>query len=216
MYISQIASIRNNIGLNKKSNSPQFKGTVSPEFVEYVDTLRGDCLDTYPKQFSDRINNLCDNIMNKAQRVMQNCFPPESVLSVDTNTDESYDTITYSNKVIKKYIPGDLILGELHKKHKDTPIERLKRLHQIVFDKDRFSDACNKDYAKVDAMTYEGADIFDKNFVKDFVNACIPIVEFYHDNFNLYDSEMTDANHYNERTQAEYAELLSKMKELSD
>jgi len=216
MYVQKIASIHNNIGLNKKNTCPQFKGTVSPEFVEYVDTLRGDCLDTYPKQFSNSINNLCDNIMNNAQRVMQNCFPKESVLSVDATQSEVFDAITYSNKVIGKYIPGDLTLGSLFKKHKLTPIERLKDLHQIVFDKDRFSDACNKDYAKIDAMTYEGADIFDKNFVKDFVNACIPVVEFYHDNFNLYDSEMTDANHYNERTQAEYAELLSKMKELSD
>lgn len=212
MYISKITNIRNNIGLNKKNNCPQFKGTVSPEFLEYVNTLRCDCLDTYPKQFSNSINNLCDNIVNKAQRVMKNCFPQESVLSVDTNNDKNFDVITYSNKVIKKYIPEDLILGELHKKHKDTPIERLKRLHKIVFDKDRFSDACNKDYAKVFLMTYEGEGIFDKNSIQD----CIPVVEFYHDNFNLYDSEITDANHYNERTQAEYAELLFKMKELSD
>ena len=212
MYVSKIASIHNNIGLNKKNSCPQFKGTVSPEFVQYVDALRSDCLDTYPKQFSNSINNLCDNIMNKAQRIMKNCFPQESVLGVDTTKSKSLDAITYSNKVIKKYIPGDLILGVLYKKNEITPIERLKDLHQMVFDKDRFSDACNKDYAKIDLMTYEGEGIFDKNCIKD----CIPVVEFYHDNFNLYDSEMTDANHYNERTQTEYAELLSKMKELSD
>ena len=37
MQIRNIQSNYNNIYLNKNNKSPQFKGTVSPEFIQYVE-----------------------------------------------------------------------------------------------------------------------------------------------------------------------------------
>jgi len=203
----KINSIQNS-NINKY-NYAQFKGTVSPEFVKYVDALRCDCLSSVPKQSSNLINNVCNNIINKVQRVMKNCFPQESVLSVDTAKNESRDIITYSNIVLKKYIPEDYILGSVYKKEEDTPIKRLINLRKIVFNGGFFEDASAKDYIKAFIMFYY---LKDNRLKESFSKDCIPLFEFYHNKINLLKSE-TNADKYGLlRSREDYANFLSLLK----
>ena len=70
---------------NKRNHSPKFNGTVSPEFVNYINELRTDCLNSKPESCATLINNICDGILNRTKSVMEKCFHPLSVLSIDTS-----------------------------------------------------------------------------------------------------------------------------------
>ena len=194
----------------KNSNTPQFRGTASPEFVKYVNEIREDCLQTVPKRSAKFINNVCDNIINKAQRVMKNCFPQESVLSVDTNNSVCEDFITYSNKVLKKYIP-DYRACRIGKKEYATNINRLIKLRRAIFG-DYFADASAKDYINVFGLAHylESMNIYNESFSKD----CIPIFEFYYNKINLLKSETNADKHCLLKTQNDYAKLMSDLKEI--
>ena len=194
----------------KNSNTPKFRGTASPEFVKYVNELRGDCLQIVPKRSAKFINNVCNNIISKAQRVMENCFPQESVLSVDTAKSPTEDFIIYSNKVLKKYIP-DYRACRIGKKGYATNINRLIKLHRAIFG-DYFADASAKDYINVFGLAHylESMNIYNESFSKD----CIPIFEFYYNKINLLKSETNADKHCLLKTQNDYAKLMSDLKEI--
>ena len=86
MYVQKIENTNNDICYNQKHTNSSFKGTVSPEFVKYVNEIREDCLQTVPKRSANFINNVCDSILEKSNEIMKKWFPPTSVLSVDTKT----------------------------------------------------------------------------------------------------------------------------------
>jgi len=143
---------------------------------------------------------------------MKNCFPQESVLSVDTTKYESQDIITYSNIVLKKYIPEDYILCSVYKKQKDTPVHRLIRLHQAIINGYGFADASAKDYVKAFTMKdyLECSNMRNEAFSKD----CIPIFEFYYNKINLLKSETNADKYCLLRSREDYAKLLSDLKEI--
>lgn len=212
MYIQKIENARNNINLNKKNTPPQFKGTVSPEFVKYVDVLRNDCLNASPKHSTNLINNVCDNIISKAQKVMKICFPPDSVLSVDTTKSAKQDFITYSNNVLKKYIPEDYNAYYISKKEYATPINRLISLHKAIISGYGFAGASVKDYVKAFYLTdyLKSSNMHNESFSKD----CIPLFEFYYNKINTLKSETNADKHCLLMSQADYAKFLSDLKEI--
>jgi len=213
MLVQKIENTHNNICYSKKHTSSSFKGTVSPEFVKYVYGIREDCLQAVPKHSANFINNVCDNIINKAQRVMKNCFTQESVLSIDTTKSPTEDFITYSNNVLKKYIPEDYRACCIGKKGYATNINRLIKLYRAIFG-DYFADAIVKDYANIFGLAdcLKSNNMYNESFSKD----CIPIFEFYYNKINLLKSETNADKHCLLRTQDDYAKLLSYLKELSN
>ena len=212
MYVQKIENTRNNICSNKKTTYPQFKGTVSPEFIKYVNGIREDCLQTVPKRSANFINNVCDNIINKAQRVMKNCFPQESVLSVDKTKSQTEDFIIYSNKVLYKYIPEDYDAYFIEKKGDSSPLFRLIGLHKAIISGYGFAGASVKDYIKAFYLTgyLKSSNMHNESFSKD----CIPLFEFYYNKINLLKSETNADKHCLLMTQADYAKILSDLKEI--
>ena len=212
MYVQKIENNYNKICLNNKNTGPSFKGIVSPEFEKYVNEIREDCLQAVPKRNANFISNVCDNIINKAQRVMKNCFPQESVLSVDTTKSSGEDFITYSNKVIKKYIPDDYMAYYIDKKEEATPVCRLAQLHKAIISGHGFAGASVKDYVKGYYVTdyHKDSNIRNESFSKD----CIPLFEFYYNKINLLKSETNAEKHCRLRTQEDYAKLISDLKEI--
>ena len=212
MQISKIENIHSNTCHSQKNTSSSFKGTVSPEFVKYVNEIREDCLQTVPKRSANFINNVCDNIINKTQRVMKNCFPQESVLSVDTTKSPTEDFIVYSNKVLYKYIPEDYYAYYVDKKKCATPISRLISLHEAIISGYGFAGASVKDYVKAFYVTdyYKDCNMRNESFSKD----CIPLFEFYYNKINLLKSETNADKHCLLRTQNDYAKLMSDLKEI--
>ena len=204
MQVPRIAS-------NNNYNT-SFKGTASPEFVKYVNKVREDCLQTVPKRSAKFINNVCDNIINKAQRVMKICFPLESVLSVDTTKSSTEDFITYSNDVLKKYFPEDYNAYYILKKEKATPIHWLFRLFQAIISGYSFAGASVKDYVKAVTMLdyLKDFNLRNESFSKD----CIPLFEFYYNKINLLKSETNADKHCQLRSQEDYDRLLSDLKEI--
>ena len=212
-----ILPINNNVTTNycnrtKSNNVPAFKGTVSPEFVKYVNGIREDCLQTVPKCSTNFINNVCDNIINKAQKVMKNCFPPTSILSVDITWNYSPDFITYSNSVLKKYIPGDYNAYFIEKKGNSSPLFRLIQLHKAIISGYGFAEASAKDYVNAFYLTdyLKSSNMHNESFSKDF----IPLFEFYYNKINLLKSETNADKHCLLKTQADYAKFLSDLKEI--
>lgn len=212
MQISKIENIHSNTCCNQKNTSSSFKGTASPEFVKYVNELRGDCLQIVPKRSAEFINNVCDNIINKAQRVMKNCFPQESVLSVDTTKSPTEDFIVYSNKVLYKYIPEDYNAYSIKKKGDSSPFFRLIGLHKAIISGYGFAGASVKDYVKAFYLTdyLKSSNMHNESFSKD----CIPLFEFYYNKINLLKSETNADKHCLLKTQADYAKFLSDLKEI--
>ena len=196
----------------KNSNTPQFRGTASPEFVKYVNEIREDCLQTVPKRSAKFINNVCDNIINKAQRVMKNCFPQESVLSVDTTKSTIEDFIVYSNKVLYKYFPEDYNAYFIKKKGESSPLFRLIGLHKAIISGYGFAGASVKDYVKAVYLKdyLKSSNMRNESFSKD----CIPLFEFYYDKINLLKSETNADEHCLLMTQNDYAKLMSDLKEI--
>lgn len=192
---------------------PLFKGKVSNDFIEYVNVIRHDCLNTTPKQFSNLINNSCDNIINKAQRVMQNCFPPTSILSIDTTKYAEIDVITHTNSVIQKHISG-MVYNAYYAIKDSTPVHKLRRLQEAVILGYAFAGASVKDYVAIfyKADYLRGANLHDKQFSKD----CTELLEFYRDKIPLLKSETNADKHCKLRNQADYEELLTDLKSLCE
>lgn len=205
-----VQNIQNNVYFNK----PNFKGTVSPQFDKYVNTLRNSCLEVVPEHSYNLINNVCDNILSKAQKVMKTCFPSTSVLSVDTTKSSSQDFITYSNEVIEKYFPENYKAYYILKKEYSTPIRRLVNLHKAIISGYGFAGASVKDYVKAFTMIdyLKSLNMHNESFSKD----CIPIFEFYYNKINLLKSETNADKHCSLRSQEDYAKLLSDLKELGN
>lgn len=212
MRISKIENIHSNTCYSQKNTSSSFKGTVSPEFVKYVNEIRDDCLQAVPKRSANFINNVCDNIISKAQKVMKNCFPQESVLSVDKTKSQIEDFIIYSNKVLYKYIPEDYNAYFIKKKGDSSPLFRLIGLHKAIISGYGFAGASVKDYIKAFYLTgyLKQSNMHNESFSKD----CIPLFEFYYNKINLLKSETNADKHCLLRTQADYAKILSDLKEI--
>jgi len=136
---------------NKWNKCPGFKGAVSPKFVNYVNELRSDCLQTVPANRANFINNVCDNILNRVQRVMKNCFPDTYVLTIDTERfrNKKQDVIIMDNSgVLKEHIPGGIHCGLLLKKEFGSPIRRLIYLKGLIYGTICESYAFGDGYAK--------------------------------------------------------------------
>ena len=209
MNVSRIQHNYDNMYLNKNNNI-MFKGNVSTEFVKYTDTLRNDCLGTVRGYSSNPINYMRNRIIDKASRLMQNYFPKESTLSVDTKTSQVEDFITYANKAIRGYDTAYIVY--LIPKNA-TPIHRLCALAKAVLSGRCFSGASVKEYVRMYYVTdyLESGKLYDENFVKGSMS----LLEFYKNKINLLKSEINAEDYCVLKTQADYEDLLSKLKGLS-
>lgn len=119
--------------INARINyNPQFKGTVSPEFIKYVDVIRNDCLATVSGENHNLINNICDGLIERSKNVMGKCFHPNSVLTIESLPEESCDMLLVKNDIINKHITTSSTQGFLHKRGKLKPIKRLMELQDWI------------------------------------------------------------------------------------
>lgn len=126
----------NNYNTNKTGIS-NFKGNVSPEFIQYVDTLRKDCFKTMP-QYNMKINNICNSIIEQANTVMEKCFHSLSVLSIDKTRVKEADTIIIPNGIITKYTLNLLPDAASYvNKESLEPIQRLRQLQICINGNDK-------------------------------------------------------------------------------
>ena len=129
----QIQRIQNsNYNINR-TISLNFTGNVSHEFVQYVNELRKDCLEFAHKQSPTEINNICDNILGRANIIMKKCFHPSSILSIDKTMVKENDTIIIQNSILTKYILKSS-LGAAGYLYKGThePTKRLNNLKSCI------------------------------------------------------------------------------------
>ena len=119
--------------INARINyNPQFKGTVSPEFIKYVDVIRNDCLATVSGKNHNLINNICDGLIERSKNVMEKCFHPNSVLTIESLPEESCDMLLVKNDIINKHIGTAYDQGFLCKRGKLKPIKRLRELQDWI------------------------------------------------------------------------------------
>lgn len=114
---------------NTYKDNTNFKGSVSPEFIRYVNEIREDCLLSCTGRTSKLLlNNVCDNLINKTKTVVENCFHPSSFLSIDRNT----NALFIENAIIRKLI-GDYRCNQGFIALKGTPpIESLNILRREI------------------------------------------------------------------------------------
>lgn len=141
---------------NTYKNNTNFKGMVSPEFIQYVNEIREDCLLTCTAQSSELLNNVCDNIINKSRIVMEKCFHPSSFLSVDTSGKiygENNDVLFIQNKIVNKLIGPDYDQGFLSPRGYKPPRARLNELLNWIYGMGNkfFHEAFCKNLFKIDA-----------------------------------------------------------------
>lgn len=181
----KVQNIRNNNNfcLNKGNYSPNFKGTVSPEFVQYVNEIRKDCLNTESgKKCTTLINNVCDGILEWARNVMGKCFQPKSFLSVVSLNEEPYDTcdnLLVQNETMNKHLSPAYDQGFVARKGHDKPMRRLKELQFWIKGKDGwslFSEAYGKNFVLI-ANRMGWDDISDAEYEYS-ANAVREIVDF--------------------------------------
>jgi len=179
MHIQNIQNCQNKACFNKAN----FKGTVSPEFVQYVNEIRKDCLNTESgKKYPTLINNVCDGILERAKNVMEKCFQPKSSLSVVSLNEEPYDTcdiIFVQNDTMNKHLGPAYDQGFVGRKEWFKPMSRLKELQYWIKGKDGwslFSEAYGKNFVHVvNKMGWD--DISDADYEYS-ANAVREIIDF--------------------------------------
>lgn len=119
-------------------------GTVSPEFVQYVNELRQDCLETATKRKAERINKTCDRILKKSTEVMEKCFHPLSVLTINTNKYENCDVIEVKS-IISKHSGEIPNAGFMPKKRSYLSDDRFTFLSKIINSGFVFAEAAVKE-----------------------------------------------------------------------
>lgn len=170
--------------LKKRNKCPSFKGAVSPKFVNYVNELRSDCLHAVPECSYKLINNVCDNILNRVQRIMKNCFPESYILTIDTKRFGNLDMIIMDNNgVLKEYIPDGINCGMISKNEFATPISRLICL------KDLAGGINGKNYIFSDGYAKSLAPIIFQPYNPKFAD----LMKWWKDKINLL---RTESSHY--------------------
>ena len=191
---------------------PRFRGSVSKEFIDYVELVRKDCLRTVPAPCQNLINNTCDHILTKAQRVMQNCFPSTSVLSVDTTTNPEYDFITYLNSVFHKLSPGVYNGSYIYKDKK--PVQKLKELQKSIINGYCFAGSCAKEFTRLfwPAHYYKNKKSNLKN--PELLKFGTELCEFWQNKIDLLKAETNAKGYCNLPNQENYTELITMLKEI--
>ena len=128
----QIQRIQNSNYNMNRTPCPNFKGEVSHEFVRYVNELRKDCLEFVHEQSPSEINNICDSILDRANIIMEKCFHPSSVLSIDKTRVKGNDTIIIPNNIFTKYILDPLPAPAGYLNKKGLPTKRLDNLTSLI------------------------------------------------------------------------------------
>ncbi len=154
MYVQKIENTNNDICYNQKHTNSSFKGTVSPEFVKYVNEIREDCLQTVPKRSANFINNVCDSILEKSNEIMKKWFPPTSVLSVDTKTYPHNCTVGVDDGILKKYGATLTHSGFIYEHF--SPLKKLNWLRFLIKDKklNVFAEANGKQLQGISGLEY--------------------------------------------------------------
>ena len=116
----------------KKNNSTNFKGSISPEFINYVEELRKDCLATVPEISHKLINNTCDGLKECSKTVMEKCFHPNSILTIEILPEGLCDILLVKNDIINKHIGTADDQGFLTKRGSLKPIKRLLELQDWI------------------------------------------------------------------------------------
>lgn len=160
---------------NKRNYAPKFNGTVSPEFVNYINQLRADCLKSKPESCATLINNICDGILNRTKSVMEKCFHPLSVLSIDTSgkINKIYDLFFVKNEIIHKLTNYEPQQGFVLKKECSTPMQRLLHIQRwIKGGSPFFNDVVNKNFhALITNLEYLMATHYDNaDTLKEILN----------------------------------------------
>ena len=175
--------IQNNYVGNQTSHKiPRFRGSVSPKFVNYVDELRKDCLMTVPERNSNIINNVCNNILNRVQRIMKNCFPDSYILTIDTERfrDGKQDMIIMDNNGgVKEYLPYGINCGPISIKESYSPISKLIMLKNLTYGTN------NKGYIFHDGYSKSLMTILYTPYNPEFAD----LMKWWKDNINLLRAE---------------------------
>lgn len=214
MNIQNLQRNYNNECLNKLN----FKGKVSPEFIEYVGKLRNDCLESVSVHNYNLINNVCDDILETANRVMTKCFPEANTLSIDTSSNLVYDVILTKNSVIKKYIPSYSVTSDLiSKRGASSPIGRLIKLNSLFKGNLRgliFADVCRKDICiPFSFIDYECSNFASHNKNKKMYSDFKKLLEWWQKNINLLNYELPQKVQCLEVAE-KCREILSKLEHL--
>lgn len=191
---------------NQRKNVPEFKGEVSPSFIQYVNILKNDCMETVCRkngitlaEYQSNnlsipgitwINNICNGIIDRAIIIMEKCFPPESELSVDTTTIDVADALCISYSLIDGCKHNT---GFITKEY--SPIYKLNHLRQWIRGEGNcFEDAYGKDakfissqlYCKLKhKFEYNNCHQIDKEF---FIKA-LNLLKFYQEHIDICVSE---------------------------
>jgi hypothetical protein len=207
----QIQNIQSNSVYTTKKGF-NFKGSISPEFVNYVNEIREDCLHTVPKQSTQFINNMIDGILEKSEIIMEKCFHPSSVLSIDKTQYEDIDRIIFPNYILDKYRSVQPNTGFIGKKEQYSPLKRLKDLkfwtskNQVFAEghaKDVHTTACKIDYIAGDS-DYKNK----KEAYSDFTQ----ILQWWKQNIDTHKSEFPDSHYDENRYKKVYNKLLNQLK----
>lgn len=183
----QVHNIKNN-----NSYHTNFKGNVSPKFVNYVENLRRECLASVPKQSSNLINNVCNGIIERANRVMKNCFPDSYTLSIGKEGSVGQEVISMEDTVIKKYIPEYPFVTVLNNiRGNSSPLRYLSHLNRAIKGNGVyiFSDGYAKNLYSIFGSV-EGchnSESYNKN--KEMLNDFKGILEWWRDNINKLRAE---------------------------
>ena len=153
----RINKIQNN---EANKNHIKFKGNVSPEFVRYVREIQQDCSANSTTRCSELFEKVCDNIINKSKIVMEQCFHPFSILSIDNSgvLGPHNDALFIQNEIINKHLSApDLSQGFLSPKGQRSPRGRLNQLNDWIygFSNHFFHEAFSQNMFYIDAFIGE-------------------------------------------------------------
>lgn len=208
----QIQSINNN-----NNFYTNFKGSVSPKFVQFVEGLRQDCLASVPKQSTNLINNVCDGILNRANRIMKTCFPDSYTLSIGKEESRGQEVISMENSVIKKYIPECSQTSVLNNiKSFSSPVKDLLILDRGIKGSNYcyiFSDGYGKSLIPIfNIIEMEASNLESYNKNKDMLNDFKGILEWWRNNINKLRAESTKDYQF-ENCEEQCDEVLSMIKQ---
>ena len=205
----QVNSIQN--GYINKNNIPQFCGTVSPKYVQYVNELRQDCLEVVPKYKFKLINKVCDDILKKSTEVMEKCFNSDSVLSINTTKSQETDAIELSN-ILTKYFEGYAAnVGYVAKKEWSSPIARLKYLRHSIKNGYPFGEACAQEIFQAKILVGQLIKCKDCTGNKEKFDDTINILKWWNEHINILKPEEKPGMHDLDRFKTTCNQVLSKL-----
>ena len=191
LYMSYPKNVCAVCGTSDKGIS--FKGNVSPKFVNYVEGLRRECLASVPKQSSNLINNVCNGIIERANRVMKNCFPDSYTLSLGKEASVGQEVISMENSIIQKHIPEYSFVTVLNNiRGNSSPLRYLSHLNRAIKGNTVyiFSDGYGKNlFFIINIIDIKCRNLESYNKNKDMLNDFKGILEWWRDNINKLRAE---------------------------